>query len=263
MSQPAFDLRFVHKFNLYQGAGLSIDEDDIAAIARIYGMSVEQLEGVEGKFRANVARLAAELRDIVPARPAGEPYRMIAAGDSITADREGYVNILRTFWGDDSGRTIINAGRSGETTVELRGRFQRDILSQEFEKAVLFIGTNDSGGPAGSDGQVSREEYARNMEYLVCNLLDAQKEVIQVTLPPIDNERMKRYFGDENWFAEKTRIDAANDFIRDQSRRYGTTLADLAAEIEGRGIDPLLPDGLHMNDHGQKLLAELLAKVLS
>jgi predicted HTH transcriptional regulator len=50
-----------------------------------------------------------------------------------------------------------------------------DILSRQFERAVLFIGTNDCGGPASSGGQVSFSESVRNLEYIVCYLLDAGK----------------------------------------------------------------------------------------
>ena len=270
VNQSPYDLEFIHRFNLYQGAGLSIAEDNIEAIARVYGVSQDRLQAIEHRFRTNVARLAEELRESLPPRQAALPCRILAVGDSMTADREGYVNILRAYWGDHPGRALFNAGKSGETTADVLGRMP-DILSRQLERAVLFIGTNDCGGPVSNSvhpepvegGQVSFSESARNLEYIVGNLLDAGKRVVQVTLPPADNDRMKRYFGDENWFYEPARIQRMNDFIRDQSRTCGTGLADLAAEIAARDIDPLRPDGLHLNSRGHLLLAGLLARIIS
>ena len=262
MSQLPYDLRFVHQFNLYQGAGMSISEDDIPAIARMYGVTVERLQAIEDEFMHVVAGYAAYLRNIIPIHPADTPYRIIAIGDSMTADRTGYVNILRAYWGGQSGRTIFNAGRSGETSADVKGRLHRDILPRSANHVVLFIGTNDCGGPIGEDGQVSFDEFARNMEYLVGNLLDAGKPVTQVTLPPADNERMRAYFNDEIWTYDPSRIGNSNDFIRRQSERMQTGLADLAAEIDRRDVDPLMADGLHLNGQGQLILAELLASLL-
>jgi len=172
------------------------------------------------------------------------------------------VNILRACWGGDSGRAIYNAGRSGETSADLKKRLDRDILARACSHVALFIGSNDCGGPRDSDGQVSRGEFARNMEYLVGRLLDAGKTVAQVTLPYADNDRMRRYFLDNNWVSEHERVDDANAFIRSQSQRMGTLLAYLADALAHLGDDPLMADGIHLNGPGQSTLAGLLARIL-
>jgi lysophospholipase L1-like esterase len=262
MTQPAYNLEFIHRFNLYQGAGLPVAEDDIATIARIYGISVDKLQRVEDRFRADVAGLADTLRNTLPPKPVTERYRIVAAGDSLTADRTGWVNILRAYWGNESGRILFNAGRSGETSADLKKRLDRDILTRSCSHVVLFIGANDCGGPRNSDGQVSRGEYARNMDYLASRLIEAGKTVVQITLPYADNDRMRRYFSDNTWVSERERVDDANVFIREQSRRLGTLLADLADALAQSADDPLMADGIHLNGLGQLTLAGLLARIL-
>jgi lysophospholipase L1-like esterase len=262
VTQPSYDLEFIHRFNLYQGAGLSIAEDSIEAIARVYGVSPGRLQAIEDRFRTRTAALAGELRESLPPFRTERNYRIMAIGDSMTADREGYVDILRSYWGADPGRALYNVGRSGETTADVLGRLEADILPRTFDWAVLFIGSNDCGGPAGSGGQVSITESARNLDYLVDHLLDAGKKVIQVTLPTPDNDRTRAFFGDGNWHYEPERIAAMNRLIRGQSHVKGTGLADLAEGLSSRNIDPLQRDGLHLSARGHLLLAESIARLL-
>jgi hypothetical protein len=129
---------------------------------------------------------------------------------------------------------------------------------------VVFIGTNDCRelNDESHISNISLEEYGRNMHYMMESLLRRDKKVINVTLPPVDNERLNGQFPDNNWRYDEARIVKTNEFIRGISRKYGTGLADLAEKIDTYGGDVLEPDGLHLNGQGQLLLCELLLELL-
>jgi lysophospholipase L1-like esterase len=153
---------------------------------------------------------------------------------------------------------------SGDTTYHLIERFYSTVVSEEFDWAVLFIGTNDCR-ELDDDAHISNislDEYKRNMRYLMKSLLDRGKTVVNVTIPYVDNLRLRQMFTENNQRYDDTRIDRTNDFIRELSREHKTHLADLAEAIKKFGNDVLEEDGIHMNSHGHMLLCGLLWDIL-
>jgi hypothetical protein len=58
MNALPYPLEFVHKYNLFKWLGFAIEEDDLASIARIYGVPLSELEPIERRFQETVSRLA-------------------------------------------------------------------------------------------------------------------------------------------------------------------------------------------------------------
>lgn len=263
MNQLPYPLEFMHKFNLHKWLGLPIDDDDLKSIARIYGVSRARLARIERAFRRNVDQLAASL-PIRERKPLEPPLTILALGDSITSDREGWVRILGRCWAGDSSRRLLDCAVSGNTSSDLLDRFYSTVLNQEFDWVVLFIGTNDCrqlDDPARIT-QISAEEYRRNLEYLTDRLLERGKKLVLVTLPPVDNERLRAFFPQSNECYESARLEEANRFLRELAARKGSKLADLAAAIQAQSLDVLEQDGLHLNGTGQTLLCRLLLDLL-
>jgi lysophospholipase L1-like esterase len=269
MNQLQHPLDFVHKFNLYKRSGLLIQDDDLASIARVYGVSLEELKSIEDRFRRNVTELAASLpRAGGPAAdPANEgtpSLSILAIGDSITSDRESYVRILNRYWQEDPSRRMLDAAISGDTSADLIKRFYSTVMNREFQWVVLFIGTNDS---LQLDDQrrisvLSLDEYRRNIRFMTESLLARDKRLIQITIPPVDNLRVRRFFQDSNSVYTVEHIAAVNDFIRRWAGKNGYPVADLARAIEEQEADVLEPDGLHLNSGGQRMICELLLDLL-
>ena len=44
MDQLAFELRFMHKFNLHKKCDLIIDDYDLVSMARVYGVKLKELK---------------------------------------------------------------------------------------------------------------------------------------------------------------------------------------------------------------------------
>lgn len=264
MEQLPYDLRFMHKFNLHKLAGLLIDDDDIASIARVYGIEEKTLQGIENEFRRNVSTQADNLKKKLQNIP-DTPCVIAAIGDSITSDRESWAKILNQLWKDVEGRRVIDCAISGDTTCHIKDRFYSSVLNETFDRAVLFIGTNDCRelDDEAHISNISHEEYMKNMYYFVDALQGRGKEVTIVTIPYVDSKRLKAYFPDANQRYDDTRIDRANDFLRNLAREKKTKLADLALALKKIEGDVLEEDGIHLNSTAQLVLCELLVPLLS
>lgn len=262
MEYLPFDLDFMHKYNLHKWMGYDIDDNDLKFIAAMYGVKPKQLRKIEDVFLANIEKSASEIFGMVQDTSPQTPYTIAAVGDSISSDRQSWVKILNKLW--KGSRTVIDCAISGDTTSDLIDRFYGTIMCEEFQWAVLFIGTNDCREL--NDGshmtQIGFEEYKLKMNYIMEQFLKAGKKVINVTLPPVDNARLSEQFPDNNWCYDKTRLDRTNDYIRDLSKKSGSRLADLAGAIDAYEGDVLEKDGLHLNAQGQVVLCRLLIELL-
>jgi lysophospholipase L1-like esterase len=262
MEHLPYELDFMHKYNLHKLVGLLIEDEDLRFIAGMYGVGFRDLRRIEEQFQSTIERLTGELRERVQPKPLDSPYRIAAVGDSISSDRQSWVKVLNRFWG--GSRRVIDCAISGDTSSDLINRFYGSVLNEDFQWAVLFIGTDDCR-ELGDDAHVSNislDEYKRNMAYLMESLLSRGKRVINVTIPPVDNERLRAQFPDNNWRYDRGRIDKTNEFIRHLAKKSGTPLADLAKRIDEHGGEVLESDGIHLNDRGQLLLCELLLDLL-
>ena len=196
MEHLPYDLDFMHKYNLHKWMGFDIDDNDLKFISGMYGVKLKELRKVEDLFLENIEKCARDIADIAQRKPAANPYTIAAVGDSISSDRQSWVKILNQLW--KGSRTIIDCAISGDTTSDLIDRFYGSIMNEEFQWAVLFIGTNDCREL--DDGshmtQIGFEEYKLKMNYIMEKFLEAGRSVINVTLPPVDSARLKDQFPD-------------------------------------------------------------------
>ena len=139
MNKLPYALDYMHKFNMHKWLGLLVRDDDLRSIARIYGVHPRELRAIEKRMQANVAGLAARLAQ-GRGKPAAEgangagspgvPLRVLALGDSITSDREGYVNILNRYW-KGTARTMIDCAISDDSTSNLIDRLHATVAEAE------------------------------------------------------------------------------------------------------------------------------------
>jgi lysophospholipase L1-like esterase len=166
--------------------------------------------------------------------------------------------------GGTPARRILDCGISGDTCCHVIDRFYSTVLNQEFDWAVVFLGTNDCrqlDDPA-RISNLSLEEFGRDLRYFAERLLKRGKEVVHVTLPPVDNERLRGFFPDANTVYDPAHLEAANGVIREIARENGSPVADLAEALVGREAEILEPDGLHLNAAGHLSLCRLLLDIL-
>lgn len=265
MNQLPYDLSFCYRFNLHKLVGMNIDDTDLPSIARIFGAGLKELEACERENQHLIDAAVEGMRARKELKVPEGPSTYLALGDSITSDRLSYAKIIRKIWNGIPGRSVIDAGISGDTTADIIDRFYEGVMNVEFSVISIFIGTNDSRGLADGSGitRVSLDEYGLKLDYLVRTLRTKEASIITITIPPVNNRRLQEFFGTEsNWEYSADHIEAVNAVIRGVSEKYGTTLVDFAAALGDKGDDYLDNDGLHLNMRGQVLLAEMLFDVL-
>lgn len=192
-------------------------------------------------------------------------------GDSITefgGDESGYVTLLNNSLREEYGEfspEIVNAGISGNKVSDLLARLDRDVISKRPSIVAVYIGINDvwhfampehSGTP--------RDLYESNIEELIRKLLASGSRVILCT-PSVIGERPEGENLQDEMLAEYAAIS------RSAAKRTGAVLCDLHARFnnylsehnpEGRSEGVLTVDGVHLNDRGNRLVAEALLDLL-
>lgn len=168
-----------------------------------------------------------------------ETLTIVALGDSITW---GYPN--GRSWTDiaqrETGVRIINRGISGQTLGEMSSRLERDVLDAKPAICIIMGGTNDVFH------SVPTEEMMANLKKMA-RILRARGIMPVVGLPiPLawqNSEQRLRELRAEIAEAGFLTIDFANDFQVDRVK-----------------FKRLLPDGIHPESQGKKMMADRLKK---
>ncbi len=213
------------------------------------------------------------------APPEGEPLTIVAFGSSTTAPRGSLVvyAMLLEWQLADEGRNVrvINAGLGSDTTVSARARFDRDVLAHDPDLVIIQLGLNDAAIDVWKDATEPRvpiEEYERNLEYFVEALKGRGTKVILMTPNPLRwTEKLKGLYGKPPYNPEDP--DGFNfllqeyaERVRRVAARHDVPLVDTYrvfqqfGEVEGQSVDDLLLDGMHPNDRGHEIEADLLLK---
>ncbi|MGE3384876.1 MAG: SGNH/GDSL hydrolase family protein [Pyrinomonadaceae bacterium] len=206
-------------------------------------------------------------------------FTIVAFGDSITAPRKGvvtYSDVMRERL-KDKKVDVINAGIGGNTTEHARKRFETDVLAHSPDLVIMQFGNNDSAvdvwkDPPATQPRVPLETYIRNLRAMIDVLRSRGSRVILVTpLPTRWTEKLKGMYG-------KPPYDPADpNGFNFMKKEYVAALKSLAAESKiplvdlyseyfkfgrnsGRSMDALFTDGMHPNDEGHRMEADLLLK---
>ena len=79
---------------------------------------------------------------------------------------------------------VINAGVGGNTTVNLLGRLEKDVLSEKPDLVILMVGTNDM---LNSKKMISYKTYRKNLEKLVKSIKKNGSDVLLMSSPRVDS----------------------------------------------------------------------------
>jgi lysophospholipase L1-like esterase len=181
----------------------------------------------------------------LPFRPGD---RIAAVGDSITADRVGWFELLSAsavLTGAPAGE-LVNLGVSGNTTADVLERF--DLLeSARPSHVVLMLGTNDarSHGRAVNHRMATVSETERNLRALIDLVVSGLGATVTVITPPaVDQQRVDTYFADApvRWYAAEV-AEAVRKVAPDALDLHSAIQAGPAGmlEADGGASDPVRP----------------------
>ena len=176
--------------------------------------------------------------------------RIILMGNSIT---EGWSSGSPEFFRNSH---LVNRGISGQTTIQMLGRFQADVIALKPHTVVILAGTNDL---AGNTGDVTLEEVRDN----ILSMVELAKlhgiEVVVCSVLPAS---------EYSWKPEKdpaNQIPSLNQLLKELTLKQQVTYLDYFQYLANaeNGLDPeLAKDGVHPTSLGYQKMEELLSPVL-
>lgn len=213
-----------------------------------------------------------------------EKSGIVAFGDSTTAARGSLVvyasRLEHLFEGLGRSVRVINAGVPGNTTEDGRARFQQDVLDRHPEWVIVQFGINDSAidvwrDPPAREPRISRARYRENLRYFLKELAARDIHAVLMTPNPMRWAAKTRELYDKPPY-DRNDPDGFNVLLRDYAKAVrevaaeaGVPLVDVYAvfqaydAVEGQSMDELLLDGMHPNDKGHAMVAELLGATLA
>jgi acyl-CoA thioesterase I len=168
------------------------------------------------------------------------------AGDQIIAFGDSLIQGVGASPGRDLvselsrrlGVSIINAGRSGDTTAQALRRLDRDVLGRRPRVVLVLVGGNDILR------RVPREVTFNNLNTIVTRIRQAGAAVVIVAV-------------DVGFLTSAY----AREFEELADRTSSALVPDILDGLLGRR--DLMADGIHPNDRGYALIADRLEPVLA
>ncbi len=193
-----------------------------------------------------------------------KPVRVACVGDSITAGVGARNRRTQTYpaqLGDILGDKykVVNFGVSGimMTNYKTHRNFKK---AQEFQPNLVIIklGTNDTKRRRFKD---PKDKARFDASYTAASLemiktfrgLESKPKVYICYPVPV--------FKSMGAINEKSIVEDIIPLVTAVSRKTGTPIIDLYKALKGKG--EVVPDGVHPNEHGYKIIAETIARALA
>jgi lysophospholipase L1-like esterase len=195
--------------------------------------------------------------------------KVIFFGDSITqmgVQPNGYISIMKDMLAkqDIGNYDLVGAGIGGNKVYDLYLRMPEDVIAQSPDIVVIWIGVNDvwhkSSYGTGTDADKFEKFYCA-----IIKQLQANNSKIMLVTPAVigeKNDYSNQQDGDLNKYSQIIR-NIANDLhlpLCDLHSIFHLYEVNNNTANADKGI--LTIDGVHLNDAGNKLVADEMWKVL-
>lgn len=187
--------------------------------------------------------------------------RPVAEGNETGSGYVGMVNALLGALYPVHGIRVINMGVNGNTVRELKLRWRKDVLEQQPDWLVIFIGINDVwrqfDAPLRTEQHVLIDEYRQELDSL-----------IKQTTPHLQGlVLMSPYFLEPNREDHmREAMDAYASVVRELASQYGAIFVDTqqAMDLLLERMHPMAIawDRIHPNQTGHMVLALALIRAL-
>jgi len=195
--------------------------------------------------------------------------RIVFLGDSITAggvSAKGYVTVIKNTLAEkhkDLGIEVIGAGISGNKVPDLQRRLDKNVLAKKPTIVVIYIGINDVWhGERDPARGTSKEKFEAGLKEIIGKIKDAGARVVLCT-PSVIGEKKSNTLDEKlDEYSEISRKVAkeTDSQLCDLRKAFREHLAKNNADDKESGI--LTGDRVHLNEAGNKLVAETMLAVL-
>ena len=210
--------------------------------------------------------------------------KVVFLGDSITQQGEnsegegtykGFITSLRENVSQEV--ELINKGIGGNKVSDLLLRYNDDVLKLEPNIVFIYIGINDVWHKydwgTGSDIDI----YEKGLRKIITDIKAVGAKIILCT-PTVIGENNGEFKLNNNFKDIDTMeimnkdLDAFSDVVRNLSSEFNTDLLDLRKKFKeyiSENNDQNMPkgvltsDGVHLNNEGNKLIADEMIKFLN
>lgn len=198
--------------------------------------------------------------------------KILFFGDSITALRKNVTAASELFAARYPQHVIVNKGVGGNDTGLARERFKKDVLDERPDVLIFSFGCNDAAIDVWKGKTTPRltvEEYLANLRFFIDAMRAIDAGMIFFTPPPmILLENLKPYYGGEPYLTRgfNFMLDSFIAAAKELMAREKIPVADVNAafrEVTGNAeakLAALIPDGLHPDSEGQKIICCLLCQ---
>ena len=166
---------------------------------------------------------------------------------------DGYVRLIATALPD---RRVINVGISGNRAIDLRDRWNIDVVQQHPDILTVYIGINDTWRRYDSNDPTSEAEFEANYRACLADVGGASRVIlIEPFVLPVTEEQQRWHedLDPKRAIVAKLAAEFTTDFVPLQA------LMDVAAERHGAAA--LAADGVHPTELGHRLIADAWLEV--
>lgn len=190
--------------------------------------------------------------------------KVIFFGDSITqagVAPNGYITLLQQMLvknGRDKAFDLVGAGIGGNKVYDLYLRLEEDVLSKKPDLVFIYVGINDVWHKRSFGTGTDPDKFEKFYNRIIEKIQAAGAKVVICT-PTVVGEKkgfVNELDGDLNKYAEIVRKIAKNKNVEliDLHKNIIDYINSHNPEDKNSGI--LTTDGVHMNDEGNRFLAE-------
>jgi isoamyl acetate esterase len=207
---------------------------------------------------------------LAASNPFQKPLKVVFFGDSITeagVKTGGYIDRMKTMLdknGIKDNYQLIGAGVSGNKVYDLFLRLEDDVLAQNPDVVVIWVGVNDVWHKRTFGTGTDADKFEKFYVALIRKLQSLNIKVIVATPAAIGEKTdfTNELDGDLNKYSQ---------ILRDIAAKYDCPVADLRKEFLKYNLEKnkdnkesgiLTTDRVHLNDVGNQFVADILYKLM-
>lgn len=209
-----------------------------------------------------------------------QPAKIVFLGDSITQQAEdfedGFISLIRQNLVQDKFE-LVGKGIGGNKVSDLLTRYKSDVIDLNPDIVFIYIGINDVWHKYDFGTGSDIDLYEKGLRTIISDIKSLGSKIVLCTPTVIgentgdfvlgnqfkDVETMEKMNGD---------LDTFSEVVRKLSNEYGTELLDLRKvfmdylaenNINNDAAGILTTDGVHLNEQGNKLIADQMIKFIN
>ena len=188
--------------------------------------------------------------------------KVIFFGDSITqagVQGNGYINLLKKQL-DPAHYELLGAGIGGNKVYDLYLRMEDDVLVKKPDLVFIYVGINDVWHKLGAKTGTDYDKYLKFYQALI-NKIQANGSKVVLCTPTVIGEKKdgtNEVDADLNKYAEGVRGLAVKNNLPLCDLRKAFMAYELANNTEDKEKGILTTDKVHLNDAGNKLVADTM-----